>query len=677
MAMLFKQKTWWQFALIRMTIAYIAGLVMGKYLQLPHSFIRVLFGVFFLCWLMFSLLPIQKKYSFGWLGGLALNGLFIGIGLIAIYNHTTPATIQSAVVINSDLTEKANSYQTTAAMGNNNLLIYLKKDSSALLLKEGTEIRLRKLPMPIKSIANPGGFDFKKYAASKAIYCQVFLSSSDYTIIQYFPIANPKKIIAQMRLKVLHILKQYIKSNQERAVAEALLMGYKKNLDPVLLQAYSSTGVVHIIAISGLHLGMIYGLLLLLLNPLKKISFGKWLKPLLILVVLWLFTILTGAAPSILRSAIMFSFIILGEQQGRTNYTLNTLAASAFCILVYNPLYCWDIGFQLSYTAVLGIIIFSKPIEKWWFIQNGLLRYCWQLCSITLSAQILTLPLLLYYFHQFPNLFLFTNFLAVPLSALILYLEIVLLVLAPMSFLANPIGTLTQKGLYYLNTFIENTASLPFASTNYIQISLIQTICLYGIIITLSCWLWQKKSIFFMSALGCITLFIVLRSIAIIQCHQQNKLLIYHVPKFTAIDILEGGSHRYLGNPALLKQPLMVNRYLTPSRTLYRAANISNTTSSQFAPPFIFGGNKTILLLLPNTELPTQVVDKKIDLVILSGSPKCKLENIYSRFPGALFVFDSSNPLWKIERWKKEAEALHLRHHSVAEQGAFELDLSK
>lgn len=180
-----------------------------------------------------------------------------------------------------------------------------------------------------------------------------------------------------------------------------------------------------------------------------------------------------------------------------------------------------------------------------------------------------------------------------------------------------------------------------------------------------------------MGALGCTTLFIVLRSLSIIQCQQQNKLLVYHAPKFTAIDILEGCSYRYLGNPALLEQPLLVKRYISPSRTLYRAANISHTTNSQFMYPFIFGGNKTILLLLPNMVLPNQVVDKKIDLIIFSGSPQHKLEAVSSQFPGALLVFDSSNPLWKIERWKKEAEVLHLRHYSVPDQGAFELDLSK
>ncbi|TAG09605.1 MAG: ComEC family competence protein [Sphingobacteriia bacterium] len=675
MEALFKQKPWWQFALIRITIAYTTGIVIGAYIHLPHEWMLVIFGFFFLCWLSFSLLPIQKKYRFGFMGGFALNGLFICIGLLLLSVNTTPSPLQSSVIINAELTEKTNSYQTTAAMGNNNLLIYLKKDSTALTLKEGTELRLHKLPLRIKSASNPGGFNFKIYAASQSIHYQIFLNPRDYTIIQQHPIAYTKALLTQMRNKILYILQRYIKGNKERSVAEALLIGYKKNLDPDLLQAYSSTGVVHIIAISGLHLGMIYGLLLLLLKPLKKISYGKWLKPILILIVLWLFTILTGATPSILRSAIMFSFIILGEQQGRTNYTLNTLAASAFCILVYNPLYCWDIGFQLSYTAVLGIIIFSKPIEKLWFIENGILRYCWQLCSITLAAQIFTLPLLLYYFHQFPNLFLFTNFFAVPLSGIILYLEILLLVLAPIPFLANPIGTLTQQALYYLNRLIENTAALPFATTNFIQVSLIQTICLYGIVIGVSCWLWQKKTIYFMGALGCTTLFIVLRSVSMIECQQQNKLLVYHAPKFTAIDILEGCSNHYLGNPALLEQPLLIRRYLTPSRTLYRAANICNTTSSQLRPPFIFGGNKTILLLQQNTVLPTQIVDKKIDLIILSGSPKYMLEEISSRFPGALFVFDSSNPLWKIERWKKEAEALHLRHHSVPDQGAFELDL--
>jgi competence protein ComEC len=201
----------------------------------------------------------------------------------------------------------------------------------------------------------------------------------------------------------------------ETGVAEALLIGYRDDLDKDLVRAYSNTGVVHIIAISGLHLGMIYGLMLLLLKPFRKYKWMRWAKPLLILLVLWGFSLLAGAAASILRSVVMFSFIVIGESLGRKTNIYNTLAASAFCLLVYNPYFFWDVGFQLSYTAVLSIVLFMKPVYQWLYFKNKLLNAIWQLNAITLAAQVLTLPVILYYFHQFPNLFLFTNFVAVPL----------------------------------------------------------------------------------------------------------------------------------------------------------------------------------------------------------------------------------------------------------------------
>lgn len=677
MATIFNEKPWWQFALIRITIALIIGIVTEHFLPIPYLLIYLVFFTCLLLWFCFTFLPVAKKYSYAWLGGVSLNGLFICIGAILLSIHTAPALPQQKIIILEPLIEKPNSYQTLATMGETNLLIYFKKDSNNAKIMQGKELFLLKEPTIISNATNPGGFNFKDYAASQKIYYSIYLTPKDYKIIGVSKIGFTKQFISKLKNNVLATINQYIHTLKEKSVAEALLIGYKKNLDKDLLQAYSSTGVVHIIAISGLHLAMIYGLMLVLLKPLKYSRYTKWLKPLLLLIVIWLFTILTGAAPSILRSAIMFSFIILGEQQGRANYTLNTLAASAFCMLVYNPLFLWDIGFQLSYAAVTSIILFAKPIEKFWYFKNGILRYCWQLCSITLAAQLLTLPLLLFYFHQFPNLFLFTNFLAVPLSGIILYLEIALLILAPIPIIAEQVGAVTQLALQFLNRVIENTASLPFAVTNHIQVSLVQCFCLYLIIFFVATWLWQKKSTGFVIALTCTTIFFGIRTVDIIQRKKQQKLLVYYMPKFTAIDLIEGTAHQYLGDPAVFNRPILQKNYLAPTRTLYRASHIATHSNAAIHPPLLFVKNKTILLLRPNVTLPNSAVDKKIDLIIVAGSPKLNLQTIASQFKGAQIVFDCSNPLWKIERWKKEAEHLHLRHHSVPEQGAFELDLSK
>ena len=157
-------------------------------------------------------------------------------------------------------------------------------------------------------------------------------------------------------------------------LAEALLIGYKDDLDKTLVQSYSNTGVVHVIAISGLHLGLIYWLLLMLFKPLQKRKL-KWLRPVFILTGLWLFSLLAGAQPSVLRSAVMFTCIVLGDSFARKSSIYNTLALSALLLLCINPYWLWDVGFQLSYAAVLSIVIFMQPIYNWFYIKNKVLGF--------------------------------------------------------------------------------------------------------------------------------------------------------------------------------------------------------------------------------------------------------------------------------------------------------------
>src|SRR5262245_60738277 len=171
------------------------------------------------------------------------------------------------------------------------------------------------------------------------------------------------------RTKVLNILRANIKGEKELGLAEALLIGYKNDLDKTLVQSYSNTGVVHVIAISGLHLGLIYWLLSWLCKPLQRGRNFKWLRLILILTGLWLFGLLAGAQPSVIRSAVMFTCIALGQSLTRKSSTYNTLALSAFILLCINPYWLWDVGFQLLYAAVLSIVIFMQPIYNWFYFK--------------------------------------------------------------------------------------------------------------------------------------------------------------------------------------------------------------------------------------------------------------------------------------------------------------------
>ncbi len=687
MRTIFKETAWYRLPFIRIALALIAGIIAGRYGTVPLLPVYTIIALAMLVLLGFNRLSVRNKFAGQWVAGLAIQLLFVGMGYWLIQAHQKEAVpINRLPVVATVLepltasTGNSTTKRTTASVAEGKIMLYFSGNSSLSsntteTIGAGTQLLLRKKPQPITATGNPGGFNYKKYAASQQLFYQLYVNPGDYLVYGRQPIARTAQLLAQLKAGVLRILNQYIKGEKEAGVAEALLIGYKKNLSKELLQAYSSTGVVHIIAISGLHLGMIYGLLLLVLKPFEKYRYSKWLKPVILLLVIWIFTLLTGASPSILRAAVMFSFLILGQQMERTASIYNSLAASAFCMLCFNPLLLWDIGFQLSYAAVTSIALFAKPITHLLYLKNKLLRHCWELTAVTLSAQILTLPLLLFYFHQFPNLFLFTNFIAIPLSGLILYLEIVLLVVSPVPIIAALTGKLTGFLLQKMNSIIEDTARIPFAVTNDLQIDLLQTVCLYVCIGAMAYWLMQKKpKALFVSLAGllCLT---GIGTYSTMRAARQQKLLVYYFPKTTAIDLIEGNTYLYLGNPAAYKTPLLVNNYLRPSRTVYRAGTAARTMNRAIQFPLITGRNKTVLIVYPGMALPANSVPPKVDLVIISGNPAIRLSEIARCINSKYYVFDCSNPLWKIERWKKEAENLHLRHHSVPGSGAFEFNL--
>ncbi|MBT9485406.1 ComEC/Rec2 family competence protein [Sediminibacterium sp.] len=676
MATIFKEKSWWQFTLTRITLSLIVGVLLGKYVFIPKWLLLFILSGSIIVWVMVDQLSMIAYFKKRWISGLSILVVFIGVG-IRVYQLATKTTIQikARVILQGIPIKKPNSYQATAAMGETLLLIYFHPSTNIHLLNAGTIIHLHKKPLPIANTSNPGGFNFKEYAASQKIHHQIYLTSKDFSIVGETNLSFSISLLSKAQQYVLKTLEKYIHNPRERSVSEALLIGYKKNLDKELMNAYSNTGVIHIIAISGLHLGMIYALLRWLFKPMNRLKKMQWLKSSAILFIIWGFTLLTGAGASVLRAAVMFSFLLLGAHQNRPNHIINTLAASAFCLLLYQPLFLWDIGFQLSYAAVIGIVVFAKPIEKWIYIENKILRYCWQLSSVTFAAQLLTSPLLLYYFNSFPNLFLFTNFIAVPISGCILYLLIGLLLIAPFSFIAIPIGTLIEWLILQMNSFIQNSATLPFAINEYIQVSLAQTICLYIFIIAWAVWIAQKNRVSFWLGCSGVLFFIAIRSIDLIQLQNQQKLIVYHAPKYTAIDILERLGHRYLGDRALERNNILKNNYLSPTRTLYRVGLPLQQTTMMLRAPFVISRNKKVLLVHPRLAFPELYMIPEIDLIIFLGGPSIPFTKIASRFPKTILVFDSSNPLWKIQLWKKEADRLHLRHHSVPEQGAFEYNL--
>lgn len=675
----------------------IAGILLGRYLPLPFTLLCIIGLVALGLLLLFRFLSLATQYQLRWITGLLFNLLLICLGVSRTYlqdlrhqpnwiGHQLQQTTGILVTLQETPVTKANTHKALAKAEwvhtqkgwlpvQGNLLLYFRKNKLPPHITYGSQLLIQKKLQPITNSGNPGAFDYRQYCAFQGIHHQVFLQDGEYRLLATKGLSFFTSTLIHTQTALLTILRKWIPGKKEQGVAEALLIGYREDLDKDLVQAYSNTGVVHIIAISGLHLGMIYGLLLLLLKPFRKFKTVRILRPILLLLVLWGFSFLAGLAPSILRSAVMFSFIIIGESLGRRTQIFNTLAASAFCLLLYNPYFLWDVGFQLSYTAVTSIVVFMQPIYRSVYLENLLLRNLWQLNAVTLAAQILTLPVVLYYFHQFPNLFLFTNFIAVPLSGFILYGELLLLLVYKLIFVNEFTGNMIAFLIHQLNQLIENTHRLPFAVTGNISFSLAQALLLYVVLIGCTVWINTKKPMALIGALTAFAGIYCIRAISIIEQKQQHKLIVYNIPRMQAMDIIEGRSFIFHGNPQLQGKTSLAQYHLAPARLSFGTSEADQLPRTQISGNIIAGSRTTVLVINGALSGPPPPEKIPVDIIIVSGNPRLQIRQLARSFICTQYIFDSSNPLWKIRHWKKEADSLHLRHHTISEQGAFEVDL--
>jgi competence protein ComEC len=552
------------------------------------------------------------------------------------------------------------------------IILYFKKDSSGNRLHYGSQIIFRKPLQEIKNAGNPGSFDYKRYSLFQGITHQVYLSAGDFEVL---PTENKNLFTAfifNCRQWVITTLRQTIHGEKEQGLAEALLIGYKDDLDKNLVQSYSNTGVVHVIAISGLHLGLIYWLLLMLTKPLKKIKKFSWPRLLIVVSSLWLFSILAGGQPSVLRSAVMFTCIALGEVIYRKTSIYNTLTLSAFVLLCINPFWLWDVGFQLSYAAVLSIIVFFRPVYNWFYFANKAVDFLWKLNAVTIAAQLLTLPISVYHFHQIPTLFLLTNVVAVPLSSLILIGEIVLCVLFFIEPLADFLGNSLKWLIYFMNSYIERLDGVSFSTWNGLSLNIIQTTLLLIVVITFCYWLMEKKRIFLWLFTTSTLLFLSLHSASLVNSYQQKKLIVYNVPKHQAIDLIVANTYTFIGDSSILLDAFIRNFHIQPSRILHNVTSFqaifSNTKDFDFSSIHISIVDTTIRFL-------PQQQKRKIDLLILSKNPKLYIGTLIKSFSISQIVIDGSVPAWKAALWKRDCDSLHIPCYDVSQNGAFVMNL--
>jgi len=430
-------------------------------------------------------------------------------------------------------------------------LIYIEKEEYSIGLNYGDVLLIHTQFKETTSNGNPFEFDYPNYLKLFNIHHQGYLSSTNWVKIQ-----NSQNSLFKVTYQISNYLKKVIDTSnlnvENKAIAKALLLGQKDDLDKDVLRTYSSAGAMHVLAVSGLHVGIIMMILMFVLKPIKKIRIGKQIFVVLVLFGVWFYAFVTGLSPSVLRSSLMFSFIIIGKEIERETSVYQSILVSAFILIIIDPLVIFKVGFQLSYLAVLGIVYLQPKLYKWFYFKSKPVDYLWQISSVSIAAQIATFPLGLYYFHQFPNFFLISNLIVIPLAGLILGTGIAFLIFSSVPYLNDFILNELNGLLSLMNDTVGWVESLPFSITWGISMFWYEVVLIYFILLcVMFSFTLKNKKLFITSLVSFVFLngIITYKSRAI---QLTNQLVIYNIKDELAIDVFYGNKNLFLCSDSLI-----------------------------------------------------------------------------------------------------------------------------
>jgi competence protein ComEC len=563
---------------------------------------------------------------------------------------------------------------TTGCAGH--LLVYLPVDSVSSNLLPGQVVELQAKANRISSPLNPDAFDFSAWQARKGVYHQVYVDDGAWRLAATD--VSLRGWAYQVREDLLAILRQYLPAgSNELAVASALILGKRDELSTDLRNAYAETGAVHVLAVSGLHLGFIaWGLGLLFgWGPFKQRSW-RWIRLVLILAGIWIFALVTGLSPSVQRAATMFSFLWLGQTLGRRASIYNSLGASALLLLLIDPYLLFDIGFQLSYLALLGIVFFQPRLYRLWYSPYRIINAAWSLSTVAIAAQITTFPLSLYYFHQFPLYFLLSGLVVVFAASLILGLGIGLFLVSWWPFLAGLIAKLLYVVIWLNNAFIFRLQQLPGHLLSGIWINEWLLLLLFISIFFLAWYAAHRRTAYLLASLTALALALAVNLQTQVELSQQRSWIVYHLYKSSVIDAFDG-RYRYTISELEADDPVL-NWGIEPHRAKRGVMRWPDDKPERhwYARALLYGFYDRRLAIV-NREWQAEgapVAPLPVDVLVLQNSPRLQLGELLVYFQPEYWVVDGSNYPGQVEKWQTEADELDIKLHWTARDGAFRLN---
>jgi len=697
---------WSHFPFARFTFVLMGGLLAARYGEgsIYLAGILLAFLLFFYVLVVVGTPRNVFHVRRPWLGLLGLMGLFL-IGYLRGLTHavhhdpkhlihcTTSIGAYEAIAL-EDAHEKFAHSSVAVAIRRGRVkgrwhqvqgkVQILWSKHTAFPVRYGDILLIKGQPKEVRAVSNPYAFDYAHFLGLSQIHHQQYVAGEDIVVIAHRS-PNPVKALSFRVLRYCQsVFNQFLRHEEVRAVVLALVLGQKDDLTPEVSATYVHTGTMHVLAVSGLHVGIVYWVLCILLAPLRHIGHLRSLFSVIVLISIWFYAFVTGLSPSVLRASTMFTLAAMAPVLNRQTSSYNALSASAFLLLFWDPSLLFAVGFQLSYLAVLGILYLQPRIYKLLKPSNRALDKLWLFSSVSLGAQIATAPLSIYYFHQFPTYFLIANWVVVPAALAILCLGLLVLVTSVWTSLSLSMAWLLETVVLRMHVFLERIQKLPYSLVEPIYVSVWVVFLLYGILILFLAFLHHKRMSYLIASSVLTILLSLYTTHVSLSRYKQCRVIFYSIDRHQVVAFVKGrhstlcvDRHFKVNAPKYAHhvQPSQMALGITSSDTYLMKEAVRRDALPMHCwhgiKVVVWQGKTLIIVDRENKNLPALNQKLHIDFLVVEANAVTRLKPLLDRFDVGTLIIGASNGTMLAQKLQKEAVEHGLYSHSLQQQGAF------
>lgn len=725
--------------MLKLIFPFMAGIVAGVFYPADNLWF-IFGGLALLLAAMLYLAYFKLKRTKWYLPVFCICFAFVGYSVVSVHqlqrsigndfsHFASNDYCWAEVVIKEMPTQSAKSFKAMADVNkiqdssgwhkvSGKAMLFFAKDTLAPRLHYGDKVLIYAQLREVSPPQNPYQFDYRTYLQRKGIYYQSYLTTEQYKVLRPSSEKSVRAVAYFLRAKMIDLIKSSGLSKNEQGIASALLLGWDEDVDDETLQSFSNAGIAHFLSISGLHLGIIFMFIGYMFFWMGNSRRSRMIRGIVQLAVLWFFAIVTGLSPSIMRAATMFSLITVGEMFFSRASFYNNLASSAFILLMFRPMLLFDVGFQLSYLGVVGIVVLQPRIKEIInipeklgakdFLQNSwnqvfaesktgkfiakgldavanaalwLVQKVWELACVSIAAQIATLPLTFYYFHQFPVYFLIANVTVIPFAGFLLATVIFVVAFSWIPVVGGWIVKLLSLEITVITSVSSFVEKLPHSTISDFYFDRAMVLITALLIIGYAIALVKRNSKALLVAMAVSIVFVGYIGYVQWQKENQRQWIVYSTNKHLVMEFVDGNRSYFLSDSTVIAEPKSVEF----STQGYQRQNMTGTRvnvmlqDSYSDSLFYFNDNfgafagETFFLYTPENASVKSSVKPQVDYLVVSGNPRLKdVSELRDKFLFKQLIIASNNGQYRANKWQRQADSLHIPCHNVVADGAFQ-----